>query len=165
MFQPKSIPPTIIKSITPPWVLAAIIATQVVINAVAASPEPKCTLEVEYPHYSRSMERDMGIDAIKINIKSECNVPQAYTEVEASIKSKVGQVMTTYDFARTRESADSKEPNSAYFKRLFKFCTKGSNAEYKGLAIGTVHLKDGRDVQVSGKNENYFPQNCLITAK
>jgi hypothetical protein len=165
MFQPNPIPPTIIKSVTPPWVLAAIIATQIVLNVVSVSPEPKCTLEVEYPHHSRSMERDMGIDAIKINIKSECNVPQLYTEVDASIESKVGEVVTTYVFARTREPADSKDPKTAYFKRLFKFCAKGKGAEYKGAAIGTVHLRNGRDVDVSDKNLNYFPQNCRITAK
>lgn len=165
MPNPKLIPPTIIKSVTPPWVLAAIVATQIVLNVVSISPKPECMLEVEYPHYSRSMERDMGIDAIKLNITSECNVPQAYTEVTAIIKSKINGVEKTYEFAKTREPADIKNPKTAYFKRLFKFCAKGLSAEYIGSARGIVHLRDGRDIGVSDENMNYFPQNCRIAAK
>lgn len=66
-------------------VIGLMVAEFVILNNVIA-PEPKCTLKVERPHYSTSLKETRNIDAIKLNITSECNFPQDYTEVESNIR-------------------------------------------------------------------------------
>jgi hypothetical protein len=121
---PKPLIPVLVKPVVPAWVLIAIISAQIAVNVIVENPEPQCNLVVHYPHYSRSMERDRGLDAIKVNITSKCNVPQDYTEISASIKSNVNGLLSIHKFDRTREPADSEDATTAYFKTSLNFVLK-----------------------------------------
>ncbi len=163
--KPTNLIPKLVKAKVPVWLVAAIVAADVVAVQLAQPKEPICTLKVDYPHHSTSVKKYSGVDAIKVNIVSKCDVDQSYTLVDATILEKVGGKILNHDFLQVRANADSDQRTKAFFKNLWKTCKFGSQVEYAGKARGEVHLVGGKVVSVSDDSGKYFPQKCQITAK
>lgn len=85
--MPITIPrPILLMPKVPSVVVAGLLAAQFLLFHIGHSPEPHCTLKVEKPHYSTSLKETKGIDAVKLNLTTKCNVPQKYTELNSSIQ-------------------------------------------------------------------------------
>jgi hypothetical protein len=163
--SPKPLISILVKPVLPTWVLVAALAAQYAITSIGSPPKPDCTLKVHYPHYSTSMERRESVDSIKVNITSECTVPQEFTEVTAQITEVVNGVTADYPFESVRQNADPENSHNASFKNLWKACTKGSESLYIGSAHGFVRLKSGEEIKVSNSSGKYHPEKCRIKTK
>jgi hypothetical protein len=150
-----------------PGVLAVgLLAAQFLILQSIGGTEPKCTLNVERPHYSTSLSENQNIDAIKLNITSICNVPQKYTQLNASIhKLQKNREITAYSFVNQRRSSTTKSPNLVSFKELYGPCRKGVSAAYRGTAQGYVYLENGKKLAVQGDSGKFVAAGCLIGAQ
>lgn len=166
MFQPNPKPllTTIIKAKAPIWLIAAAFAAQIAIMEFNNSREPSCSLKVHNPHYSTSMNRNLKTDSIKLNITSECNQPQLFTEISSQIQQIDNGKVSIFTFNLARQGSSSTNKLVAEFKNLWKPCKRGSSVELIGSAKGYVHLLNGKSVQVSGSSEKYHPESCRITA-
>lgn len=141
------------------------VAQLVVINIVN-NPEPTCSLKVERPHHSTSMKEKQDLDAIKLNISSECTAPQKFTRVTARIQklSNNREVTISKFVARIADPL----PNSrkkAEFRNLFSLCRFGIETAYKGFANGYVILESGKRINVSGDSGKYEVAKCSIGAQ
>jgi len=146
-------------------VIGLMVAEFVILNIVNA-PEPHCTLNVEKPHYSTFLKETRNIDAIKLNITSECNVPQDYTEVESSIrKLENGRQVVVYTSGLERREPLKNNPEVAEFRDLFALCRLGKSVSYAGSASGIVYLKGGRTIPVKDNSGIFRVVNCAIGAQ
>ena len=167
----SGMPITISKSLLlvpkiPSIAVVGLLAAQFLILQSIGGTEPKCTLNVERPHYSTSLSENQNIDAIKLNITSICNVSQKYTQLSASIqKIQNNREITAYLFVNERRSSTTKSPNVASFKELFGPCQKGVSAAYRGTAQGYVYLENGKKLAVKGDSGKYVAAGCLIGAQ
>ena len=144
----------------------SLLAAQFLLFQYGNDPEPKCTLNVERPHYSTSLSENQNVDAIKLNITSICNVSQKYTQLSASIqKIQNNREITAYSFVNQRRSSTTKLPNVASFKELFAPCRKGVSAAYRGTAKGYVYLENGKKLAVEGDSGKFVAAGCLIGAQ
>jgi hypothetical protein len=150
-----------------PGVLAVgLLSAQFLILQSIGGTEPKCTLNVERPHYSTSLSENQNIDAIKLNITSICNVSQKYTQLNASIhKIQKNREITAYSFVNQRRSSTTKSPNLVSFKELYGPCRKGVSAAYRGTAQGYVYLENGKKLAVQGDSGKFVAAGCLIGAQ
>ena len=135
----------------PGWLFIAALAVQFVVLNGNKGEAPVCNLIVHWPHYSTYNFKVSKIDTVKVNITSECNVPQRFTVITANIwddsgKKKVGVKL----FPNVRALADNNDPNTALFKNLFTACTKGVAARYSASAKGKVTLASGVTLPVQG---------------
>jgi hypothetical protein len=162
---PKPLIPIFTKPMTPPWVFALILATQLTINHIDNGEHPSCTLNVHYPHYSTSMDNRENIDSIKVNIDSECTAPQRFTEITTEITALAEGKVTKFSFQPIRQNADPTNVYAAFFKNLWKPCTKGNNTLYLASAYGYVRLTTGEEIKVSSTSGKYHPVKCQIAAK
>lgn len=146
--------------------LVGLLALQFLVLQNLDSPEPKCVLNIERPHYSTSLSEDQNIDAIKLNITSTCNVPQKYTQIDAYIqKIQNNREVTAYSFENRRKTSTGKAPNVVTFKDLFASCRKGSSASYRGVAKGYVYLENGKKLTVKGDSGKFVAAGCLLGAQ
>lgn len=150
----------------PSIAVVGLLAAQFLILQSIGGTEPKCTLNVERPHYSTSLSEDQNIDAIKLNITSTCNVSQNYTQLSASLqKIQNNREITAYSFENERRSSTSKMPNVVTFKDLFAPCKKTISGSYRGTAQGYVYLESGKKVAVKGDSGKFVATRCLIGAQ
>jgi hypothetical protein len=154
---------------TPKIPSIAVVGLMVVEYAILSNviaPEPKCTLNVERPHYSTYLKETRNIDAIKLNITSECNVPQDYTEVESSIrKLENGRQVVVYAPGLERRESLKSDPKKAEFRDLFALCRLGKSMSYVGSARGLVYLKGGGTFPVKDDSGIFRAANCGIGAQ
>jgi hypothetical protein len=119
--KPKLLGPGI-----PSLIVAGLLLAQFALFGGGDNPDPKCTLIVERPHHSTYLKEFRKIDAIKLNISSECNVPQLFTEITSKIqKIAKNRELTAHAFKVTRVQSDSKNSQVAVFKDLFVNCKLG----------------------------------------
>ena len=150
----------------PSLFVVGLLAAQFLIFQVARSPEPNCTLTMERPHYSTSLNEGQNIDAIKLNITSICNVPQKYTQLSADIqKIQNNREITAYSFENKRKNSTIKTPNVVTFKDLFAPCKKGTSTSYRGIAQGYVYLESGKKLSIKGDSGKFVAAGCLIGAQ
>ena len=167
----SGMPITISKSLLlvpkiPSIAVVGLLAAQFLILQSIGGTEPKCTLNVERPHYSTSLSENQNIDAIKLNITSICNVSQKYTQLSASIqKIQNNREITAYSFENESRSSTSKTPNVVTFKDLFAPCKKAISGSYRGIAQGYVYLESGKKVAVKGDSGKFVAVGCLIGAQ
>jgi hypothetical protein len=162
--MPISIPKSIL---LPPKVpglaVMGLLAAQFIILQNFGGTEPKCTLNVERPHYSTSLSEVKNIDAIKLNITSTCNVSQKSTQISASIqKIENNREITAYSFVNESRKSTAKSPNVASFKNLYAPCLKGVSTSYRGIAQGYVYLENGKTLVVEGDSGKFVAEECLI---
>lgn len=149
----------------PTLFVVGLMVAQYLIFGSGNSPEPKCTLKVQQPHYSTYLKEYRNIDAIKLNITSTCNLPQNYTEITSSIQKIVNnQQVTAHDFKLERRDSTTKSPYIVVFHELYVACVMGSKVAYRGDATGYAYLKDGRKVKVQDSSEKFIAVACLIMA-
>ncbi len=130
------------------------------------SPEPKCTLKVDRPHYSTYLNEFKNINAIKLSITSKCDMPQNYTELTLSIKRLENkQKVTTSKLELKRKYSNTNFPNVAKFEDFYVLCQRRFKYSYRGEAKGYVSLKDGRIVKVQGNSGKYLAVPCLVVTK
>lgn len=85
--MPITIPkPILLMPKFPSVAVVGLLVAQLLLFQNSHSPDPYCTLKVERPHYSTSLKETKGIDEVKLNLTTECNVPQKYTELNSSIR-------------------------------------------------------------------------------
>ena len=150
----------------PTLFVVGLLVAQYLIFGSGSSPEPKCTLKVDQPHYSTYLKEYKNLDAIKLNITSTCNMPQKYTQINSSIQERAyGNQITAFDLKTKRRNSSIKSPNIAIFKDLYVLCIKGSNVSYSGEAKGYVYLKDGREVKVQNSSGEFLAVPCAIVAR
>lgn len=70
----------------PTLFVVGLLVAQYLVFGSGNSPEPKCTLKVDRPHYSTYLNEFKNVNAIKLSITSTCDMPQNYTELTLSIK-------------------------------------------------------------------------------
>jgi hypothetical protein len=165
--MPITIPkPILLMPKVPSLLVVGLLAAQFLILQVTHSPEPNCTLNIERPHYSTSLNEDQNINAIKLNIMSICNVPQKYTQLSADIQMiQNNREITAYSFENRRRNSTIKTPNVVTFKDLFAPCKKGLSTSYRGIAQGYVYLESGKKLTVKGDSGNFVATGCLIGAQ
>ena len=163
---PKPIIPTIIKARVPAWVLVATLTAQFVFNVVNDSNEPKCRLEIEHPHYSTFLAKERSINAIKLNMKSVCTVPQLETILTAKIiVYESGRSIQIYESQPTKRLAMKSDPTRAHFLEFWVSCRHGEIRLYRGVANGYVNLKNRTTVPVSGTSNKFTTVKCGSSAK
>jgi len=146
-------------------VVGLLVVEYVILNNVI-TPEPKCSLNVERPHYSTYLKETRNIDAIKLNITSECNVPQDYTEVESAIqKLENGRQVVVYAPGLERRESLKSDSKKAEFRDLFALCRLGKSMSYAGAASGIVYLKGGGTLPVKDDSGTFRAANCAIGAQ
>ncbi len=151
---------------TPPWVLALVLATQLTINYVGSGSNPSCTLNVQRPHHSTYLVEHKNADAIKVNVKSKCTVPQISTTISAEIYELRGnQSIKVFSVKNQTAFADKRDPTESIFQNFSFVCQTGRTGLYLGSASGSVLLTNGKTIQVSGNSGNYHPEICENTAK
>jgi hypothetical protein len=165
--MPITIPKSVLLSPkVPSLAVVGLLAAQFLILQSIGGTEPKCTLNVERPHYSTSLFEDQNINAIKLNITSTCNVSQKYTQLSSSIQQiQSDREITAYSFANQRRNSTAKAPNVANFKELYAPCLKGISASYRGIAQGFVYLENGKKLAVKGDSGKFVAAGCLIGAQ
>jgi hypothetical protein len=165
--MPITIPkPVLLATKVPSIAVIGLLAAQFLILQNLDSPEPKCSLNIERPHYSTSLYEDQKVDAIKLNITSTCNVPQKYTQLNAKVqKIQDNREMTAYSFENERRSSAAKTPNVVNYKDLFAPCKKGIPTLYRGVAQGFVYLENGKKLKVKGDSGKFVAAECLIGAQ
>lgn len=146
-------------------VIGLMVAQLVVINIVN-NPEPTCILKVERPHHSTSMKELQNLDAIKLNITSDCTAPQKFTRVTARIQIlNNDREVTVSKFVARMADPLPKSRRTASFRNLFALCQLGIDAAYIGVAEGYVILESGKRIDVAGDSGKYEVENCLIGAQ
>ncbi len=164
-------PITIPKSIllipkVPSMAVVVLLVAEFLLMQNLHKPDPYCTLRVDYPHYSTSLKETKGIDAIKLNVTSECSAPQRFTCITARIqKLQSNSEVTVSRFVSRIAEPISNSANSAIFRNLFTKCEFGIVTAYKGIAEGYVILENGKRIEVTGSSGKYEPANCEIGAQ
>jgi len=158
--------PNLLKFKVPGVLTVGLLAAQFLLFQYGSSPEPKCTLKVEKPHYSTSLKEMRNIDAIKLNMTVTCNIPQKYTEVISGIqKIEKSKEVVVHQFQVVRRVPEIKYPNVVVIQDLYIKCFKGVWDAYKGEAKGYVLLESGQKYRVSGNSGKYKAANCAIGAQ
>lgn len=151
---------------SPPWVLAVVIAAQFAFAQVGSSPEPSCSLKFERIHYSTSVKRDRGVDAVKLNIKSICTIPQRHTDLTARMYLlKDGESRQIYESLLTRVTANPHRPKEAEFLEFWFPCKKGDVLQIRGTADGVTKLANSKTVPVSDFSGKFSPVLCDFPAR
>ena len=163
----KEIPKSILTTPKVPSIaVVGLMVAQLVVFNLVNNPEPTCTLKVERPHHSTSMKEQQNLDAIKLNITSECTAPQKFTRLTARIqKLSNNREVTVSNFVSRIADPISKSRRTAEFRNLFTECQFGIDASYKGLAKGYVILESGKRINVTGDSGKYEDENCAIGAQ
>ena len=163
---PKPIITPVIKPFVPNIIGVGILAAQLLVMSVGNGNEPHCKLMVEIPHYSTSMKRDLDADSIKLNITSECTVPQKETTLSGHIyMAKSGQEVTAYKFRNETRNSDPKNSMKARFLNLYAICVFGQPVRYRGDASGFAILKNGSRVPINASSKISLPEGCVIQAQ
>ena len=165
--MPITIPKSILLAPKIPSIaVVGLMLAQFVVFNIVNNPEPTCTLKVERPHHSTSIKERLGIDAIKLNITSECTAPQEYTVITAQIQMlENNREIIVSKFLSRKATAISKSSGTAVFKNLFTKCEFGDESSYRGSAKGYVRIKGGKEIRVEGNSGKYEPKNCAIGAQ
>ncbi len=88
--RPGALKPFLTKPKIPGLVAIGLLAAQYILFGSGTSPDPHCTLKVEQIHKSTNLIEEQKILAIKLNVTSECNVPQDSTTIDAHIDKILG---------------------------------------------------------------------------
>jgi hypothetical protein len=161
---PKPLVPILIKPIVPGWLLVAALIAQYAVMATDGSAEPSCNLELQRVHKSTYMREFKNQDVIKLNMFTECNVPQEDSEITASILEELpnGNLEKVHDFSNILRRPSPDNPNVTVFKDLTVPCSEGKVATYTAVASGQVKLKSGEIVTVESKKLKSKRTNCKI---
>ena len=165
--MPITIPkPILLFPKVPSVLVLGLLVSQFLLFQVGHSPEPKCTINVERPHYSTSLKELRNIDAIKLNITVTCNVPQKYSEITSSIQKieNNGEVLA-HRFQVIRRVPEVKSPNLVVIQDLYKECLFGVWDTYQGEAKGYAMLKSGKKYPLNGDSGKYMAADCSIGAQ
>jgi hypothetical protein len=162
--MPITIPKSILLTPKIPSIaVVGLLLAELFISQSFHNPEPHCTLNVQRPHYSTSLKEAKGIDAIKLNLTTTCNVPQKYTELTSSIqKIDENRQAAAYTFVVARRKPSEKFPTIAEFRDLFAYCSLGKSSLYSGMATGFVYLENGDKYPVRGNSGKFVAVNCSI---
>lgn len=164
--KPGALKPFLTKPKIPGLVAIGLLAAQYLFFGPGTSPEPSCTLNVEQIHKSTNLIEERKILAIKLNVTSECNVPQESTTIDAHIDQILGnQQITVREFKNEIARPTKQENSKARFLWLFEECVKSEPILYSGYAKGHVMLKDGRKIEVSGISPKFQAISCRVKAK
>jgi hypothetical protein len=165
--MPITIPkPILLMPKVPSLAVVGLLAAQFFVLQFANNPEPTCSLVVERPHHSTSMKENLNIDAIKLNITSNCTAPQKFTRVTARLqKLSDNREVTVSKFVARIADAAPRSRKTAEFRNLFTPCQFGVDTAYKGVAEGYVILESGKRINVAGNSGKYEVAKCSISAQ
>lgn len=163
----KEIPKSIFTTPKVPSIaVVGLMVAQLVAFNLVNKPEPTCTLKVERPHHSTSMKELQDLDAIKLNITSDCTAPQKFTRVTAHIQRLSNdREVTVSKFVARIAGPIPNSRKTAEFRNLFALCQFGIDTAYKGFAKGYVILESGKKIEVAGDSGKYAVAKCLIGAE
>ena len=163
-FQPRPKRPSKRNSKLPAKIsIGGLLLASLTLLGVQGMGKPHCSLKVNSVHYSTYMNEYRNIDAIKVNIRSTCNVMQKYTFITPEIlEVRAKNYVVQHNFGHRTAKALKYQPTDALFEDLYIDCTKGKVTRYIGRAIGIVKLTDGGNYPVSARSENSFVVNCKI---
>lgn len=150
-----------------PGVLAlALLAGELLITNTPHGDHHFCKIKVEQPHTSTFIKERKNIDVLKLNITTECEVPQKYTILNANIQAIMGkEQITAHEFKSELRTAFGKDKREARFRDLQVSCVSLENTMYLGQASGEVHLANGNIEKVSGNSKEFVGEDCKIDAK
>jgi hypothetical protein len=139
---------------------------QYVWMAASSDPNVHCELKIQNPHQSTYAAEYLGLDVVKLKITSECNRPQKYTEITATIyESNKGKSKKVAKFPSEIVVAAKPLDHVVEFERLTAPCVRGEKANYFGIAKGFAYLEGGQKFPVKGDSGKPFPVFCKIKAK
>ena len=165
---PKPIPlkPRLLRPGIGGLITVGLLAAQYIILGPGTSPEPKCSLNVEYVHESTHRKEQNGELALKLNITSDCNVTQKSTTLDARIDQILHSEQTTaHSFDNVTAESSSKDRTKAYFLDLILGCKESLPIMYGGYAEGSVLLSDGQKIPVKGFSKEFKAVPCAVKAK
>lgn len=164
--KPSALKPFLTKPKIPGLLAIGLLAAQYILLGPGTSPEPNCTLNVDQIHKSTDLYEAHKVLAIKLNITSECNVPQELTTIDAHIDQILGnEQITIQEFKKEIARPTKKENSKARFLWLFAECEKSEPILYSGYAEGHVLLRDGRKIEVNGISPKFQAISCQVKAK
>ena len=169
MFQPnpeKIIPKIIRAKVVPVWVLAAIVATQISINAVNQDNKPNCRINVHNVHSSTHSKKYLAQSDAKVKISTECDAPQEKTSLTVVFEEEMPD--GTFQLVSTRKvdvRPEQESPNVVFIKDVTVPCNFKGEATYQARAEGQVRLRDGQVEEVSGMSPKPWHLRCRISAK
>ena len=132
----------------------------------SSDPNVHCELKIQNPHQSTHATEYLGLDVVKLKITSECNRPQKYTEITATIyESNNGKSKKVAKFSNELVVAAKPLDHVVEFERLTTPCVRGEKANYYGIAKGFAYLEGGQKFPVKGESGKPFPVSCKIKAK
>jgi hypothetical protein len=150
----------------PSVAVIGLLALQYAWMTATTEPNVHCDLIVERPHVSTHLAEKLGINAIKLNITSKCNVPQRFTEVEAWIELEESNAKTVaHNFGSVRANALRNSNTEARFENLYVECRKNVLSNYKGFAKGFVTLASGKKIPVHDDSSKFLDTKCRMGAK
>lgn len=170
MFQPNPKPliSNLVKSkVVPAWVLAAIVATQISVNLLTQSNEPKCKMVVQLVHESSYSKRLLQLSEAKFKVSTNCDMPQTKTSITAYFEEKLPdgtrKIVKTINGIVIAPAPTT--PNYVLIKSITAPCNGKGRASYFGRAEGEVLLRDGQVEHVSGESQESKVLNCQISAE
>ncbi|MEY4970373.1 MAG: hypothetical protein RLZZ277_604 [Actinomycetota bacterium] len=168
MFQPKPINliPKLVQAKVPVWLVAAIVAVDIVVVQVGQSHEPNCELTYQSPHYSTSVQESLRQDAIKFNLTSNCTENQTHTELKITISSvDEGLEKVLLKSNLVQQDASKKDRTKAHFLEFWVLCKRGGTEKYLSNAHGSVLLQSGKRISVSNSIDKPLAILCEPKAK
>lgn len=164
--KPGKLKPYLLKPKIPGLLAIGLMAAQYLLFGPGTSPEPRCSLNVENIHESTNLKKKDGKLALKLNITSTCNMEQKSTTLDARIDQIIEtEQSTSKTFINVTSIPKGADRTRSYFLDLIVVCKKSAPILYAGYAEGTVLLKDGREVPVSGFSKEFKAVTCAVDAK
>ena len=150
-----------------PGVLAlAIFAGEFLVNELPKVKEPLCKIDVERPHTSTYLKQRKNLEILKLNVTTECTVPQEFTILNADIQAIVDNVQISVQrFDNELRVPDEKGRFKAKYRDLQVDCDSLEPTMYFGQAQAEIHLKNGEVEKLSGDSQYFVSQDCKIDAK
>ena len=169
MFQPSPAPkliPRLVQAKVPVWIIAAVVAVDIVVVQVGHTNDPSCELIYHSPHYSTSVQESLRQDAIKFNISSSCTEKQTYTELKVTISSISNPTQTVLlNSPLIQQDASKKDRTQAHFLEFWVPCKRGKYVRYLSNAHGSVVLESGKRISVSKSIDKPLAILCEPKAK
>lgn len=146
--------------------MALLLGLSSFLNGLHSAQRESCELKVDFVHISTYANETDGAKKVKVKARTECTKAQKYSVVSMKLYEimDVGNKIAK-GFDSKLVVADKKQPENAYFDSFEEFCIDESKHLYFGKASGSVRMKSGKLIKVSGVSEKSVALRCGIAAQ
>ncbi len=151
------------------YILISIIAAQAVLTHSSYAslptptptkvPKPECRLEVDDAHISTTLSKHRKINAVKVNVKSICNVSQSQVLITLEIHKKGELGDHVYGPFTNMDSKNSNSGLEVDLNDIFVICTNKIPTIWFGIAFAKAFIAG--KWQYAGKTESPHPLRAI----